>query len=88
VKIPQPHRQSAKTAARSSAAIELLIVIRVCIRKNAPQRRERRHAETLGRINSINVQKVLWALEELKVPYERTDAACNTASSTSLSTAR
>src|SRR6266853_3212134 len=27
-----------------------------------------------GRINSINVQKVLWALAELKVPYERTDA--------------
>ena len=27
-----------------------------------------------GRINSINVQKVLWALDELKVPYERTDA--------------
>ncbi len=27
-----------------------------------------------GRINSINVQKVLWALEELKIPYERTDA--------------
>ena len=27
-----------------------------------------------GRINSINVQKVLWALEELKVPCERTDA--------------
>lgn len=27
-----------------------------------------------GRINSINVQKVLWALEELKVPYERKDA--------------
>jgi glutathione S-transferase len=27
-----------------------------------------------GRINSINVQKVLWALEELKLPYERTDA--------------
>src|SRR5262245_128989 len=27
-----------------------------------------------GRINSINVQKVLWALEELRVPYERTDA--------------
>ena len=27
-----------------------------------------------GRINSINVQKVLWALEELKVPYERVDA--------------
>jgi glutathione S-transferase len=27
-----------------------------------------------GRVNSINVQKVLWALEELKVPYERTDA--------------
>ncbi|HYA46984.1 MAG TPA: glutathione S-transferase [Burkholderiales bacterium] len=27
-----------------------------------------------GRINSINVQKVLWALGELEVPYERTDA--------------
>jgi len=27
-----------------------------------------------GRVNSINVQKVLWALAELKVPYERTDA--------------
>jgi glutathione S-transferase len=27
-----------------------------------------------GRVNSINVQKVLWALEELKIPYERTDA--------------
>jgi glutathione S-transferase len=27
-----------------------------------------------GRINSINVQKVLWALDELEVPYERTDA--------------
>ena len=27
-----------------------------------------------GRINSINVQKVLWALEELRVPYERVDA--------------
>jgi len=27
-----------------------------------------------GRVNSINVQKVLWALEELKVPYERVDA--------------
>ena len=27
-----------------------------------------------GRINSINVQKVLWTLDELKVPYERTDA--------------
>jgi glutathione S-transferase len=27
-----------------------------------------------GRVNSINVQKVLWALEELKVPYKRTDA--------------
>jgi glutathione S-transferase len=27
-----------------------------------------------GRINSINVQKVLWALDELKVPYERSDA--------------
>jgi glutathione S-transferase len=27
-----------------------------------------------GRVNSINVQKVLWALDELKVSYERTDA--------------
>lgn len=27
-----------------------------------------------GRINSINVQKVLWALAELEVPFERTDA--------------
>jgi len=27
-----------------------------------------------GRINSINVQKVLWALAELEVAYERTDA--------------
>ena len=27
-----------------------------------------------GRANSVNVQKVLWALEELRVPYERTDA--------------
>ena len=27
-----------------------------------------------GRVNSINVQKVLWALEELRVPYERVDA--------------
>jgi len=27
-----------------------------------------------GRVNSINVQKVLWALDELKLPYERTDA--------------
>lgn len=27
-----------------------------------------------GRVNSINVQKVLWALAELKVPCERTDA--------------
>lgn len=27
-----------------------------------------------GRVNSINVQKVLWALAELKVPYERVDA--------------
>jgi len=27
-----------------------------------------------GRVNSINVQKVLWTLEELKVPCERTDA--------------
>ena len=27
-----------------------------------------------GRINSINVQKVLWALDELKLPCERIDA--------------
>jgi glutathione S-transferase len=27
-----------------------------------------------GRVNSINVQKVLWTLEELEVPYERVDA--------------
>ena len=27
-----------------------------------------------GRVNSINVQKVLWALEELAVPYERVEA--------------
>lgn len=27
-----------------------------------------------GRINSINVQKVLWALAELNVPYERVEA--------------
>ena len=27
-----------------------------------------------GRVNSINVQKVLWALDELKVPFERVDA--------------
>ncbi len=27
-----------------------------------------------GRINSINVQKVLWCLDELKLPYERTEA--------------
>jgi glutathione S-transferase len=30
-----------------------------------------------GRINSINVQKVLWALDEMKVPYERVDAGLN-----------
>ena len=27
-----------------------------------------------GRVNSINVQKVLWALDELGVRYERVDA--------------
>jgi len=27
-----------------------------------------------GRTNSINVQKVLWAVDELNVPYERIDA--------------
>ena len=27
-----------------------------------------------GRNNSVNVQKPIWCLEELKVPYERIDA--------------
>ena len=27
-----------------------------------------------GRTNSINVMKVIWTLEELKLPYQRTDA--------------
>jgi glutathione S-transferase len=27
-----------------------------------------------GRVNSINVQKVLWAIDELAVPFERVDA--------------
>ena len=27
-----------------------------------------------GRTNSVNAKKALWALEELKVPYERIDA--------------
>lgn len=27
-----------------------------------------------GRINSLNVQKVLWLLDELDIPFERTDA--------------
>jgi glutathione S-transferase len=27
-----------------------------------------------GRVNSINVQKVLWVLDELNVPYKRADA--------------
>lgn len=27
-----------------------------------------------GRVNSINVQKVMWAVDELKIPYERVDA--------------
>ena len=27
-----------------------------------------------GRNNSVNVQKAIWCLEELKVPYERIDA--------------
>src|SRR5919109_3234820 len=27
-----------------------------------------------GRVNSINVQKVLWALDELEVPFERVEA--------------
>ena len=27
-----------------------------------------------GRVNSINVQKVMWAVAELKIPHERVDA--------------
>ncbi len=27
-----------------------------------------------GRVNSVNVQKVMWAVAELKIPYERIDA--------------
>ena len=27
-----------------------------------------------GRVNSINVQKVMWTVAELKIPYERVDA--------------
>jgi len=27
-----------------------------------------------GRVNSVNVKKALWALEELGLKYERTDA--------------
>lgn len=27
-----------------------------------------------GRTNSVNVKKVLWCLEELRLPYERIDA--------------
>jgi glutathione S-transferase len=27
-----------------------------------------------GRVNSVNVQKVLWCLDELRLPYERIDA--------------
>jgi glutathione S-transferase len=27
-----------------------------------------------GRVNSVNVRKVLWCVEELGVPYERIDA--------------
>ena len=27
-----------------------------------------------GRVNSINVQKVMWAVCELKIPHERIDA--------------
>ena len=30
-----------------------------------------------GRLNSSNVQKVVWVLEELKIPYERIDAGGN-----------
>ena len=29
--------------------------------------------KVLGRITSINVRKVLWALDELGLPYERED---------------
>ena len=27
-----------------------------------------------GRVNSVNVKKALWAIEELGLPYERVDA--------------
>ena len=27
-----------------------------------------------GRVNSVNVKKALWCLDELGLPYERTDA--------------
>jgi glutathione S-transferase len=38
------------------------------------QQQEATVLKVWGRVNSINVQKVLWALDELKVPYERVDA--------------
>jgi glutathione S-transferase len=41
---------------------------------NNPQQQEEAMMKVWGRVNSINVQKVLWTLEELKVPFERTDA--------------
>src|SRR5262249_59110771 len=40
--------------------------------KSRPQ--EAAMLKVWGRVNSINVQKVLWALAELDVRYERTDA--------------
>ena len=30
-----------------------------------------------GRVNSVNVKKALWAIEELGLPYERVDAGMN-----------
>src|SRR5215470_13723322 len=39
-----------------------------------PDQKEQAVLKVWGRVNSINVQKVLWALDELKGPYERVDA--------------
>src|SRR5262249_21684310 len=37
-------------------------------------RQERSMLKVWGRVNSINVQKVLWALAELELAYDRVDA--------------
>ncbi len=41
-----------------------------------------------GRTNSVNVQKVLWCLAELDVPYERIERGSRTARTTSRGTSR